>query len=557
MATCKQCGEVFIIDSRDRDFYAQISPTFNGRKFLIPEPKLCALCRMQRRYSYRGELHLFYRKCASSGANILTFYPPSSDCVVYRNEDWWSDKWDPLTYGRDFDFSRPFFDQFAELLKEVPLIARTVQGEEQNSEFTNCASWNRNCYLIAGANYNEDCYYGNYINRSKNCVDCNFVTSCELCYECVDCTNCYDLKYSENSHNCSDSAFLFSCRACQNCFGCVNLVAKQYHFFNQPLTKDEYAKRLKELDLSSRSGVKRVAELCKSHRLKYPRKFMIGELNENVTGNALHSCHNTFDCFDGTDLWDCRYCSWMHQSKNCMDIHSWGFPAELCYECVEAGNHSYRSLFCVSSFGGQDLFYCFLGMFSKNCFGCVSLRRNEYCIFNKQYSPAEYEQTVAKIISHMQNTGEWGEFFPIGISPLCYNTSIAQDYFPLEREAVIASGWKWEDAESKRLPPSEGVNVPDNIADVADDICKEILVCEELGKPFKITSQELLFYRRNRIPVPTKCFNARHRSRLGRRTPRNLWDRNCAKCNAAIRTSYPPSAPEKIYCGACYSEEIS
>jgi hypothetical protein len=43
---------------------------------------------------------------------------------------------------------------------------------------------------------------------------------------------------------------------------------------------------------------------------------------------------------------------------------------------------------------------------SKNCFGCVNMKNVEYCIFNKQYTKKEYEIQVAKIISHMQETGE-------------------------------------------------------------------------------------------------------------------------------------------------------
>jgi hypothetical protein len=32
----------------------------------------------------------------------------------------------------------------------------------------------------------------------------------------------------------------------------------------------------------------------------------------------------------------------------------------------------------------------------------------------------------------MQTTGEWGQFFPLWLSPFAYNESLAADYFPLK-----------------------------------------------------------------------------------------------------------------------------
>jgi hypothetical protein len=72
------------------------------------------------------------------------------------------------------------------------------------------------------------------------------------------------------------------------------------------------------------------------------------------------------------------------------------------------------------------------------CFGCIGLHNNEqYCILNRQYTKEEYETLVPQIIEHMIQTGEWGEFFPASLSPFGYNETVAQEYFPLSREAVL------------------------------------------------------------------------------------------------------------------------
>ena len=74
---------------------------------------------------------------------------------------------------------------------------------------------------------------------------------------------------------------------------------------------------------------------------------------------------------------------------------------------------------------------------SNHLFGCIGLRNKSYCILNKQYTKEEYEVLVPRIIEHMMKTGEWGEFFPATLSPFGYNETVAMEYFPLSREAVL------------------------------------------------------------------------------------------------------------------------
>ena len=80
---------------------------------------------------------LYRDECDLCKKQILSLYAPDSPYTVYCSECWWSDKWDPVTYGRDVDFSRPFFDQFRDLQIAVPKIAIIDLGNLQNSEYTN------------------------------------------------------------------------------------------------------------------------------------------------------------------------------------------------------------------------------------------------------------------------------------------------------------------------------------------------------------------------------------------------------------------------------------
>ena len=145
-----------------------------------------------------------------------------------------------MEYGRNFDFNRPFFPQFQELMHAVPQNALALLGDNENSDYTNDNYKLKNCYMVFDGEQAESTYYGETFGVLKNCIDFLFLMSSELCYECIVCMNCYQLHYSRFCQNCSNSWFLKDCIGCKNCFGCVNLRNKEYHIFNEPKSKEEY-----------------------------------------------------------------------------------------------------------------------------------------------------------------------------------------------------------------------------------------------------------------------------------------------------------------------------
>ncbi|MBI4975519.1 hypothetical protein HZC20_02470 [Candidatus Peregrinibacteria bacterium] len=80
--------------------------------------------------------------------------------------------------------------------------------------------------------------------------------------------------------------------------------------------------------------------------------------------------------------------------------------------------------------------------------------------------------------------------------------------------------------------------------------------CEVTGKLFKITSQELKFYRKHRIPLPRRSPNQRHLDRFTQRNPRKFWKRKCDKCGEEIQTTYSPDRQEKVCCEECYLKDV-
>ena len=551
-----------MIDDYDQEYY---------EKMKVPHPTLCPDCRLQRRLAWRIERVLYIRKCDATGKQILSQYPPNSPYKVYFHDAWYGDGWNAKDYARDFDFNRPFFEQFGELIKQVPLLATNVLNL-QNCDYVNQCGWSKNCYFTIEADHNQDSLYGYRVFNDKTCMDCTEVIKSERCYECIDCEHCFQLKHGQLCEQCSDSAFLFDCRSCSYCFGCVGLRQKKFCMFNEQLTEEVYKERIAMFDFSNREYLKMAEQRFEELKNAHPRKCFIGEQNENVTGNYIFESKDCSDCFGIRGCRDCRYCQLVRDSKDCQDFFVFG-EGERVYEseCCGAGLMNVR--FCCDCFEGIfDLTYCFQCVqTSKHCFGCVGLKKQEYCIMNKQYTKEKYEELVPKIIEHMsktphpseasgagKKTDEWGEFFPAHLSPYSYNETVAHEYFPLTKEDVQAHNWQWND----NLPFTTGNEtlkfdaVPDDIEKVPDSIIDEVLACEETGKNFRITNQELLLYRQLRIPVPKLHPDVRHFRRMQKRNPRYLWDRECAKCGAAMKTSYAPNRPETVYCEECYLKEV-
>lgn len=548
MKECKQCQSPFEITSKDQEFYAKMD---------MPEPTFCPNCRQRQRLMWGNQINLYKRKCDATGKSIISAYHPSGHLKVFDQPYWWSDNWDATNYGRDFDFSRPFFEQWYELAKVVPRpTLHTGFQFDENSEYTNYAGYNKTCYMIFDSDFNWDCYYCMSVNKSRNCVNSNRLKECELCFKCVDCVKCYGLKYSQDCENCSGSAFLKNCIGCRNSFMCSNLKNKEYFVFNKKYDKATFEKLM--VSLSKHSELKKYFNDWEKFKLQFPQKYMHGIQNENVTGDYLVYSKNAEECFDSMELWDCRYFTRCFGStKDCMDCDECGDGVELLYNCAHSGYNIQNMRCCQFCFSeSHDLDYCFYCNFSQHCFGSVSLIRKKYCILNKQYSKEEYEKLVPRIIAHMKSTGEWGEFFPEEYSDFAYNESIAQDFLPLTKEEILKKGYRWRDADKKEYLPATA-EVLDDSKNADPSICNALLACADCGRNYKIMDRELKFYKTQGVTLPKQCFYCRHKALFNMRNKRKLYDRKCDKCASAIKTTYSPDRPEKIYCEPCYLSSLT
>lgn len=557
---CRNCNQEFLVEDVDLGLYEKISPVFNNEKFLIPPPTFCPQCRQQRRWAVRNENKLYKRKCDFSGEMMISLYSADKPFKVYKEEIWWSDKWDPLDYGRGFDSKQSFFEQIKDLQLAVPRREMHQDGTNQNCEYTTFGMSNKDCYLAFACFYCKEVFYSSLCGFVNNSFDCFMTMESELSYECVDCRKCYECFYCKDCIGCSDSYLMDDCRNCQHCIGCKNLRNKEYHIYNKPVTKEEFENYKKNI-----YGKNLLKEKGKFDRwkLKFPYPYAHIVQSENSSGDYLEQakdCHNCYDIVLKAE--NCRHCqssSW--NNKDMIDCTMTGKNSELLYEmtAVLTSYHSAFNNFCRFV---KDVYYSNMVSNCENCFGCIGLNYKKYCIFNRQYTKEEYDELVPRIIEHMKGIGEWGEFFPIQIAPFAYNETLAQEYYPLTKEAALVKGYQWKNVDVAEYQPAT-FKLTADLNEISDSIVKEILVCSECKKNYRIIAQELAFYRSYRLAVPGKCQECRHKSCIALRNPRRLWAEKCFKCNKEIKTSYAPVQGSEIdgggkilYCESCYLKEI-
>lgn len=295
-----------------------------------------------------------------------------------------------------------FLTQFQHLLKEKPRYNLKIVNCE-NCDFADTALNSRNCYYCFGAFHAEDLLYSRYSRDCSSSSDLTFCFNCEWCYECIGCSKCYSVDYCKYVSNCSDCQFCQDCIGCANCFGCLGLSHKQYCFFNEQLSKDEYEKRTAAFDLSKQSDREEVAKRIEQIKNTRPQLAIHQTMTEDCIGDNLVQAKNCYNCFDAYDLEDCNFCIETNSLKNCTDM-TVCFRTEESYQCIHSPGN-YNCNFCFHVDYSSDSEFCAYSRSLKNCFGCVYLQNKEYHILNQPYAPEEYFRKVAEIKSQLQSIG--------------------------------------------------------------------------------------------------------------------------------------------------------
>ena len=575
---CAKCKSQFVVEPEDFDFYTKIS---------VPPPTWCPECRNQRRMAWREERVLYRGTCALCGKAVVTMHAPGGPFTIYCRECYKSDKWDSTSYGRDYDFKKPFFTQYRELMEAVPRPALTGNNLV-NSDFTHGCESVKNCYYLFWSYFSENAGNCYGLLLSKNAYDCYVVDNSDHVYESLHSNRMYKVRFGYFSDECLDSSFLYNCLGCSDCFGCINLRKQKYCLFNEKLSKEEYSARIKEWDLGSYKKLQEAKEKFRALYVSVPHRFAHVINSQNVSGDIIRDTKDCKVCFCALDgVQNCKYLyAGGLNLKDSMDVSAGGDTAELLYEVHGVTGHASRCFFSVGGGNSRDTWYSDWADNSSDVFGCVSLRNKRYCILNKQYSREEYEKLVPKIKQHMDKMPfvdkkgrayKFGEFFPTELSAYAYNETFAFTWYPkvLTKNEVLAEGWRWQDPSTRSYEVTmKAEDLPDHIRDADDSISKETIGCLHAGAcnelcttAFRISPEELAFYRKMNVALPRLCPNCRHVQRLKWRNIFHLWHRRCMcihaghshagqPCPNTFETTFSPEKPEVVYCDQCYKAEF-
>ena len=518
--TCSKTGKAFLITDEDQVFY---------QKMNVPHPTLCPSERERRRWAWRGK-NFYIRTCDNCKQQAMAWYSPElTDIKTYCEDCYRKDDFDATVYGRDFDFNRPFFEQFAELLGDVPRhISNAIHNE--NCKYIISAHKNKSCYYTDEIDFSRDCYFSFTIQKCSDIVEGLYVSNSEICYQVINADSCYHVFYSQNVWNCNSSAFLTNCRGVKNSLFCANLRNKEYHIYNQPVSRSEFERVWAAIFTGKRQDLEHARGLYEEFMKSQPFPATVSISTEGCTGNYLLNCKNVKDSFNVDNSRDCRYSTDLHYSTDCYDCNL--YSGERVIECVHMGPDSYNLFYSNLLWFCSDVFYSVELNGCQECFGCVGLKKEKFCIFNKKYSEEEYRALKAKIIEHMIASrseafpnGEFGEFFPMQMSPYPYNQTMAQRFAPSVKEQIVGEGLRWLEEPSGRAQ-------------------------------FRLIPQEIVFYDKYGIPHPETSPDRRLEALWEKLGGRKLYDRTCAKTGVPIQTIYPPEDPRIVYSNEAYLEAV-
>ncbi|KKP24945.1 MAG: hypothetical protein UR25_C0001G0101 [Candidatus Nomurabacteria bacterium GW2011_GWE1_32_28] len=545
--TCEHCKNEFTINDGELSLYEKVG---------IELPTICNFCRIKLHLSFWMFGKFRKGKSDLSRNSLITVLPEKNRYPIYTSSEWYSDKWEAMDYGQDYDGNRSFFEQLQELQEKVP------HPHQTGVKNTNCDwcddVWNsKNCYLARSMVGCEQLFYSYRNYFVKNSIDVDVCFNSEKCYDAGECHHSYKLFYSKHSRDCIDSFFLYDCKNCQDCFICWNLRGKSYCIENIQYSREEYLEKLKSFNLGSYKSIQNY----KKYFEEIVQKEVVHRPNFNFKtynsyGDYLLNCKNCHNCNTISESEDSYNCVRGISHKSNIDANGcWN--SELlgnCASCIDA----YAEKYCAWS-SSRYSEYLDLCIECEYCFGCVGLKKKKYCILNKQYEKESFEKLKAKIVEDMKNNGEYGQFLPYSMSAGPFNFSNSFLYFPeTKKEDILKLGGYWEDVNESDIEGVPTSELPDDIKDVKDSIITQALICSLTGWRFNIAQNELSFYKENNIPLPRYHFDVRTKNRLKYLTVLQAYSYKCFYCEKEVEAYYLPEWNyQKIACEECYKQNIN
>ena len=101
---CIDCKKEFKIEKEDIDLL---------RMLRVPAPTLCPECRQRRRLTFSNYSSIYKRKCDVPNHTDIMVSPvaPVMPWITYDYDTYYSDLWDPFSFGKEINSIKRTFDQ--------------------------------------------------------------------------------------------------------------------------------------------------------------------------------------------------------------------------------------------------------------------------------------------------------------------------------------------------------------------------------------------------------------------------------------------------------------
>lgn len=434
---------------------------------------------------------------------VISRFPKTErikDVVKYKDFDKVNET--IFAQGQDYDFTKTFWENFQSLFKKVSMPSMIHFFQNDNCDYADVVSKGKNIYLSAYvANEDEDVYYSFGVKDAcANIFNSAFISDhSENINMSCGVTHSYKVFYSKFIINCSDIRFSTNLVGCTHCIKCNDLQNISYAIENKVMTKEEYEQQ-KEVILTQQQEY-----LTRYKELNWKAENIA---STKVSGNFL---------IESEDVENGYFAYRLKNGRNVFNV--WGFESnENLYDCCSGGGPTSADMYGVNGFAlwsencyicchvpnCNNLYYSYYMESCSYCLGCVGLKNRQFCIFNKEYSKEERLILAEKIFTQMDASWIVGNFFPGYLNPFYFNDSLAYTAGEFTQEEITQAGYMRREENIKvDIPSNAIVIVTENlsIADYNPEILNKVIK-DPQGNIYRIITQELNFYKNNKLPIP-------------------------------------------------------
>ncbi|HBL39513.1 TPA: hypothetical protein DDZ10_02470 [Candidatus Uhrbacteria bacterium] len=545
--TCELTGEKWEMTEEEIGWY---------KKFNVPPSKRSPLTRAKITSSFWVGFQWWNWKHPKSGVTIISPYHPATGVSVLPDKEWFDQ--DFSSEYLDDDPNRSVFDVMYELTRNIPLPAHSHAKEPENSVAI-LSHGDRNSYFSLGSESEQSLFVWWSTRVQTSCLVWNSDQVAES-YSVANSKNIHNSLFVRDSSDVLSSAFCFLCEDIESCFGATNQSHQKFIFFNEQLSESEFHSRREKVDLSKRSELEKWMGKFRDlvgNKTIWPENLNAGDIQS--TGEYLYDvsdCHACYACVKHSK--DLFYCSFAAEGSD--SAFSTPIFSSKCFEATnQFQSHDIR--YSYACYRCQSMEYSYLCYDCEDCFGCVGLHRKKNHIFNKSYAEDAYWQKLDEIKCRMLDRDEYGQFFPIRMSPTYFGEAGAVNHFGADLSEWERLGGTSFDPESAgaigdlaKGDSTPSCEIPDAIDEMKDkDWVGRVVLDEAARRKFRFLKPELDFYRRKKIAPPTRHFTWRMIDLLHESNLAVFEDVDCAKCSQPIRVAKNMVYPNRtIYCKPCY-----